>query len=50
VHVLTNFKKHVRGACGMDQYSSALWFEGLETVVIDAEFAPMLPELKRDPR
>jgi REP-associated tyrosine transposase len=27
-YVLTNFKKHVRGACGMDPYSSAPWFEG----------------------
>ena len=28
VYVLTNFKKHVRGACGLDPYSSASWFDG----------------------
>jgi hypothetical protein len=28
VYVLNNFRKHVRGALGLDPYSSARWFEG----------------------
>src|SRR5690348_2110645 len=31
VYVLNNFKKHVRGARGLDPYSSARWFEGWRT-------------------
>jgi hypothetical protein len=28
VYVLNNFRKHVRGARGLDPYSSARWFDG----------------------
>jgi hypothetical protein len=28
VYVLNNFRKHVRGARGLDPYSSARWFRG----------------------
>jgi hypothetical protein len=31
VYVLNNFKKHVRGARGLDPYSSARWFAGWAT-------------------
>jgi REP-associated tyrosine transposase len=31
VYVLNNFRKHVRGARGLDPYSSARWFQGWKT-------------------
>jgi putative transposase len=31
VYVLNNFKKHLRGARGLDPYSSARWFQGWTT-------------------
>ena len=33
VYVLQNFRKHVRGARGLDACSSAAWFQGWRTVV-----------------
>ena len=37
VYVLNNFRKHVRGAIGLDPYSSARWFNGWATPVERAE-------------
>jgi hypothetical protein len=33
VYVLQNFRKHVRGATGIDPRSSAAWFQGWRTIV-----------------
>jgi REP element-mobilizing transposase RayT len=37
VYVLNNFKKHLRGARGLDPYSSARWFDGWRTVTVRDE-------------
>jgi REP element-mobilizing transposase RayT len=45
VYVLMNFKKHVRGARGADDRSSAAWFDGWR----ERAFVRMDAELARDP-
>ena len=44
VYVLHNWRKHIRGACGLDLRSSATWFTGWNTPVrpVD-EPAPVVP-------
>ena len=40
VYVLNNFRKHVRGARGLDPYSSGRWFQGWKTPPIAASARP----------
>ena len=41
VYVLNNFKKHLRTACGLDPYSSALWFTGWQALRASDEGSPV---------
>jgi hypothetical protein len=46
VYVLNNFRKHVRGARGLDPCSSARWFDGWRRSLmnVDAIAPTALPE------
>ena len=48
VYVLNNFKKHVRGARGLDPYSSAPWFDGwrVATLTSNAESPSLWPRAR----
>jgi hypothetical protein len=43
LYVLSNWRKHIRGATGQDARSSALWFDGWSTAIVRvAENAPVV--------
>jgi putative transposase len=41
IYVLNNFKKHIRGARGLDPCSSAHWFNGWRTATEAVEASPV---------
>jgi len=46
VYVLNNFKKHLRGARGLDPYSSARWFDGWGTSSAGRSVPSPLPQAR----
>jgi hypothetical protein len=46
VYVLNNFKKHIRGARGLDPYSSAPWFDGWRSPTPKANERSLLPRAR----
>jgi putative transposase len=46
VYVLNNFKKHIRGARGLDPYSSAPSFDGWRSPMPKAEVSSLLPRAR----
>jgi putative transposase len=46
VYVINNFKKHVRGARGIDPYSSAPWFDGWKPPTTRADVPSLLPRAR----
>jgi hypothetical protein len=46
VYVLNNFRKHLRGARGLDPYSSARWFNGWKTSAVTLAVPSPLPRAR----